>query len=791
MFKSYLKATLRSLWKNKTYSFLNIFGLAIGIVCASVIFLWVEDEVNFDDVHVKKDRLYAVMNNSYYGGDIRTFGSTPGLTGPAIKAEIPGIVNSCRMTDYSPSLLVRTGDKAVYASGRYVDASFFDMFTIPFLEGSSSVAFRDLYSIVISQRTALKFFGQDKNVVGRRIMVDNQQEYVVTGVMKDNPENSSFRFEWVAPFDIYFQQHREQLSVWTNSSPLTYVELAPNVAPDVVNGRLHGFLQQKVKEATNRLFLFNMNDWHLYGTFKNGEQAGGRITYVRMFSLLAWIILLIACINFMNLSTARSEKRAREVGVRKVMGANKKGLIAQFIGEAILMAALGCILALLILVIVLPAASALVGKTLAIGLDKPVHITALIVITLFCGIAAGSYPALYLSSFNPVVVLKGIGFKIGGAGFIRKGLVVLQFTISIVLIISTVIIYQQISHVKSRDIGFRKERLLSIDLKGKMLNNYPGIRQELLNTGMIESVALSDHPTLYDGNNTSGLKWAGKPENSNILISTRLASPGFISTMGMELVDGKDFNEGSADSTGIIITSSLATKMGEGSAVGKKIEMPLGQGSSMFLTVVGVVKDYVYGNMYSTPDPVLFYNMPQFANVMYLRMKAAARPEDAVVAIERVITSANPGYPFEYTFVDDQFNNMFQTEMLINRLSRVFALLAVIISCLGLFGLAAYTAERRTREIGIRKVLGASVAGITTLLSKEFLRLVLIACGVAFPFAWWAMSVWLQQYPYRVSVHWWVFLLAGLAAVVISLITISFQSVRAALMNPVKSLRSE
>jgi len=664
------------------------------------------------------------------------------------------------------------------------------MFTLPFVEGNAKTVFKDVNAIVITQKTAKKFFGDDKNIVGRRVKVDNQQEYEITGVVKDLPENSTLQFDWVLPFQIYFQQRKESLSDWLSNSPYTYVELEPNADPAAIDKKLYNFIQQKNPQAINHLFLFSMNDWRLRGNFENGKQVGGRITYVRMFSLIAWIILLIACINFMNLATARSEKRAREVGVRKVMGAGKRGLIAQFIGEALLMAVFSCTLAVLIIWMILPAANALMGKNLSLGLQEPVHILALLGITLICGLVAGSYPSLYLSSFNPVAVLKGLKTKTGGAAFTRKGLVVLQFSISIMLIICTAIIYQQIQHVKNRDLGFNKEHLLSIDLKANMLNNFSAIRQDLLNTGMVENVALSDHPTIYGGNNTGALKWQGKPENSDILISTRLASSGFISTMGMQLVEGRDFNEANTDSLNVIITSSMAKMMGAGSALGKKIEAPT-NGPTLFLTVTGVVKDYVYGDMYASPDPVMFYNMTAFGNIMYLRLKGTADPVKAIAAIEKVITKANPGYPFEYTFVDDQFNEMFQAEMLVNRLSRVFAGLAIIISCLGLFGLAAYTAERRTKEIGIRKVLGASVAGITSLLSRDFLQLVIISCAVAFPLAWWAMSSWLQQYAYRVSIHWWVFLLAGIAAVIISLITISFQSVRAALANPVKSLKAE
>jgi predicted permease len=791
MFKNYLKATLRTLWKNKTYSFLNIFGLAMGIVCAGIIFLWLEDEVNFDSIHVKKNRLYSLQANWNYDGDIRTFGSTPGLTGPVVKEEIPGIANACRMTDFAPSLLLGTGEKAVYASGRYVDPSFFDMFTLSFLEGSAATAFQDLHTLVITQKTARKLFGVEKSVVGRRVRVDKGQEYVVSGVLADLPQNSSIQFEWVAPFDIYFQQNKERLSSWTSNAPFTYVELEPHADPEAINKRLYDFIQHKAPQAINHLFLFSMNDWRLYGKFENGKQVGGRITYVRMFSLIAWIILFIACINFMNLATARSEKRAREVGVRKVMGAGKRGLIIQFIGEALLMATFACVLAVIIMMLVLPAANTLMDKGLTLGLNRPVHIIALVMITLLCGLVAGSYPSLYLSSFNPVSVLKGLHVKTGGATFVRKGLVVLQFSVSIILIICTVIIYQQIEHVKNRELGFKKEKLVSISMNGNMLNNYSAIRQELLNTGVIENVALSDHPAIYGGNNTNSLTWSGKPENNEVLISMRLASPQFIATMGMQLTEGRDFDEGNTDGQNVIITSSLAKMMGKGSALGKKLEMPREDAPSMFMTVIGVVKDYVYGDMYSSPDPVVFYNMPGFATLIYLRLKPTADPASTITAIEKVIAKNNPGYPFDYAFVDDQFNGMFQAEMLVNRLSRVFALLAIIISCLGLFGLAAYTAERRTKEIGIRKVLGASAAGIATLLSKDFLQLVIISCAVAFPLAWWAMSSWLQQYAYRVPIHWWVFVLAGIAAIIISLVTISFQSIKAALVNPVKSLKAE
>ena len=450
MLRNFFRTTLRNLWKNKGYSFLNIFGLAIGIACAALIFLWVENEVNWDSFNVKKDRLYYVRENQKYETYTATFGSTPGLLAPAMQTEIPGIANTCRTSEGQMSFLFTIGDKSVYASGKYAEPSLFSMFTLPFMQGNAKTAFAQLYSLVITEKTAKKFFGNEKNVIGKTVRVDNKKDYVVTGVLKDIPENSSMQFEWVAPFEIWFQQS-DWLHVWGNNSLSTYVELKPGVNSASVNKLLYNFIQKREPTSIARPFLFSMNDWHLYDQFENGKQTGGgRIEYVRMFSIIAWIILFIACINFMNLATARSEKRAREVGVRKVLGAGKKKLIVQFMGEALFMAMLAAIAAVIIILFALPAFNTLVQKNLSLSLNNPVHISALLLVTFVCGLIAGSYPSLYLSSFNPVFVLKGLKLKSGSATLVRKGLVVLQFAVSIVLIICTIIIYQQIQHVKSR-----------------------------------------------------------------------------------------------------------------------------------------------------------------------------------------------------------------------------------------------------------------------------------------------------------------------------------------------------
>jgi putative ABC transport system permease protein len=794
MFKNFFKTTIRSLLRNKGYSFLNIFGLAIGIACAGLIFLWVQDEVNWDQFNTKKDSLYRIRENQKYDTYVATFGSTPAPMGPAMQQEIPGVANTCRIIGYNTKLIT-IGNKSMYAFPNYADASLFRMFTFPFVQGNARTAFTQLYSMVVTQSTAKKFFGDEKNIVGKTVRVDNKQDYVITGVIKDIPKNSTIQFEWVAPFEIWWNENKSWAQSWGNNDLDTYVELKPNVNTASINKILYNFIQQREPKSNARPFLFSAHDWHLRDEFDNGIQTGGgRITYVYLFSVIAWIILLIACINFMNLATARSEKRAREVGVRKVLGSGKRMLIFQFIGEAILMAVLSAIVAVIIMVLLLPAFNLLVQKNLVLGLNNPLHLSALIIITLVCGLVAGSYPSLYLSSFNPVFVLKGMKMKGSSAAFIRKGLVVLQFGISIILIISTIVIYQQIQHVKNRSLGFNKNNLLQVDMNSEMTKNYEAVQQDLLSTGLIDNIAVSNYNTLYGGNNTGGLVWEGKKTNNEVLISQRYVSPGYMKASGIKILEGRDLVETDSVQSkklNVLITQSLEKLMGNNTAVGKTLHWD-GDPRGVVVNVVGVVNDYVYGDMYGKPDPVMFFcvNTSDASN-MYVRLKPNTNVETAIKKIEVVIKKDNPSYPFTYHFVDDQFNQMFQNEQLISKLSRVFATLAIIISCLGLFGLGAYTAERRIKEIGIRKVLGASVMQVTEMLSKDFIKLVGIACLIAFPISYWAMNKWLQSFAYRINIGWWIFVVAGLAAIFIALATVSFQAIKAAIANPVKSLRTE
>ncbi|MGN7786074.1 ABC transporter permease [Niabella sp. 22666] len=795
MFNNYIKTIFRNLWKNKGYSFLNIFGLAIGITCAGFIFLWVEHEVSYDQYHAKKDKLYEVMTNQTYGAQTSTFSSTPLPLGPALQAEIPGIANTCRIADKGTKQLLTVGDKSLFALGAYADASIFSMFSFQFTEGNAKTAFSEPHSLVITQGTAEKFFGSSKNIVGKTIRVDNNTEYAVSGVIKNLPTTSTIGFDWVAPFAVWYNLNQSLAQAWGNNCLQTFVELKEGITAASVNKSISNMIKKKEPEATVVPILWAMNDWHLKSEFKNGVQTGGgKIEYVRMFSIIAWIILIIACINFMNLSTAQSEKRAREVGVRKVLGAGKRKLVVQFIAETLFMAFLSAFIAVLLMALLLPTFNLLVQTNLSLGITNPAHMVSIVAIALICGLIAGSYPSFYLSSFNPVSVLKGIRAKTGSATFIRKGLVILQFSISIILIVSTVIIFRQIQHVKSRNLGFNKNNLVQIDMNDEIRKNYAAIDQNLLNTNVIEHIGLADYNNLYGGNNTGGLAWSGKPDNDKTLISTRGINPGFFDAYGMQLVSGKNFvttDSAQTDNPNIIITRSLEKKMGNGSALGKKIYWDGNSEGGQF-TVVGVVNDYIYGDMYAQPDPVIFYctNMSSLNN-MYLRLKPGVDIEQAISKITAAIKPHTPSYPVASRFVDEQFNQMFRNEQLISTLSRIFAALAILISCLGLFGLSAYTAEKRKKEIGIRKVLGANITGITRLLSKEFLLLVAISCLIAYPIAWLLMNRWLQNYSYRTEVNLWVFLIAGGMAMLLTIITVSFQAIKAAIANPVKSLRNE
>ena len=787
MIKNYFKTTMRSLLKNRGYSFLNITGLAIGIACASLIFLWVQDELTFNHNYQKKDQLYTIYENQTYNGKTSTFHATPGPMAKVLKAEIPGIKNAARTSGFGDELFA-LGDKVINEKGSYADAEIFSMLQLPFVYGNASGAFKELHSVVINETMSKKFFG-DQNPIGKSLKVNNEQEFTVTGVFKDLPKNSTLQFHWLAPM-ANIDHKQPWMVMWGANWARTYVELEPNASLAAVNKKLSNFIASKTQKTnTTVCFLFGMNDWNLHNNFVDGKMTGGRVQYVKLFSFIAWIILLIACINFMNLATARSEQRAKEVGVRKVMGAGKGKLIGQFIGEALIMSFVAVLVAIGLIYIALPAFNNLVQKEMLVNILEPSHLIYLVSISIVTGLLAGSYPAFYLSSFNPITVLKNIKIKSSsGSGFIRQSLVVIQFTVSIVLIIGTVVIYQQIQHVKSRELGYNKDNLVYVNLQGKQGDQFTAIYNDLMKSGIAVNAALSNDRAIEVGSNTDNYSWDGKDASKNPLISWQNVSSQFISTMGIKMVAGRDFNPQSAlDSNYVIINEAFAKQMGKEGRVGGIIR----DGGKKAFQIAGIMKDYLYNDMYGKADPLLIYNHPADTRVLTIRLKNGVNKQDAIVKAGNIVKADSPGYPFDYQFVDNDFDELFKTETLTGSLAGVFAALAVFISCLGLFGLAAYTAERRIKEIGIRKVLGATVAGLTGLLSKDFLKLVCISCIIAFPAAWWAINNWLQSYQYRISIQWWVFAMAGVTALIIALATVSFQAVKAALMNPVKSLRSE
>jgi putative ABC transport system permease protein len=789
MFTNYLKAYLRNLWKNRTYTFLNIIGLAVGITCSTLIFLWIEDEFNWNHQFANRDYLYQIEGNQTYGGTTYTFSATPGPLAPSMKADIPGIANTARFS-WPDRSLFSLDNKPIYEEGQYCDPAFLMMFNLDFIEGNPATALGDIHSLVITREMARAFFG-NTDPLGKTLKMDNADPYTITAVIKDLPANTSFSFHWLGNYQAFYQKN-QWLQYWGSNGLMTFVELKPSGSPTAINKVLTHYVQDKAPGTVMKPFLFPMSQWRLYASFKDGKQdaANGRIQYVRIFTLIAWIILIIACINFMNLATASSERRAREVGVRKVLGAGKGKLVGQFIGESILMSFLAVIVSIGLTALALPAFNTLVEKDLSLGLLNPVHLTALLAIGLICGLLAGSYPSFYLSSFNPVQVLKGLKLKTaGGAVFIRKALVIVQFATSIVFIITTVIIYQQLQYVQHREMGYEKDGLLYMTLQGKMGDHFAAIRNDLVHTGFVKDATLSNHTVLALYSNTGDFDWPGKDPNKQVLTTMENASPQYLSTMGMQLAAGRNFHEIAAqDSNNIIINEAFAHIISKDNVIGSLITRNNGQEK---YRVVGVVKDFVYNDMYQGPAPLILFCSPANTSFLTVRLKTGADVPKALAAIGSVIKTNNPGYPFEYKFVDAEFENQFKTETLTGRLSGIFAALAVFISCLGLFGLAGYAAERRTKEIGVRKVLGASITGLTSLLSADFLKLVLISWVIATPIAVLIMQNWLKSYAYRTGISWVVFVMAGAGALVIALLTVSFITIKASLANPIKSLRTE
>lgn len=786
MFQTYFITAIRSLKKNLSFSILNIAGLAIGIACAGLIFLWVKDELTLNDYFKNQKHLHRINNTQTYDGETFVFNSTPGPLADAIKVEIPGIKNATRMS-WKMSMPFTKDENSITEQGYFVDPSFLEMLHFEFLQGNPTTALSDMKCLVITDEMARRLFGKE-DALGKEVRTEKNELFKVSAIIKKLPANTSFDISWLAPFKN-FEVTNDWIKHWGNNGVLTLVETEDNANIKNINDQLYGFIQTKGPSYISRLSLYPMTRWNLYGQFdKTGKEVEGNIKYVRLFSIIAWIILVIACINYMNLSTARSDQRSREVGVRKVLGADKKDLRTQFLAESIIMSFAATILAVLIMILVLPSFSTLVEKNLNFRFTDWSNWALFVGIALVCGLIAGSYPAFYLASFNPISALKGVKKREGSAGFIRKGLVIMQFTVSIVLIIATVIIYKQIIHGKDRDLGYNKNNLIYAQLQGTMKEQFSALRNELLNTGVVENAGMSADFILNYGSNTGDFQWPGKDPNKQILVTMGRVNPTLIPTVGYQIIEGRNFyDDPTVDSSAVIINETMARLLNTDKVIGTKIS----DGDADYATVVGVVKDFVYNDIYSSPAPVIFHSYPSMTNFMFVRVKDNLPIRKSVDAVTATIKKMNPGYPVDVKFLNADFEKYFEKETLIGRLAWIFSALAILISCLGLFGLSAYTAEKRSKEIGIRKVLGANEGRLAALLSKDFLVLVAISCLVAFPLAWWVMTSWLKDFEYRITISWTIFLMAGLAAMFIALTTVSFQAIRTAMKNPVVSIKSE
>ncbi len=788
MIKNFIKTALRNLWKTKGYSFLNIFGLAVGIAAASLIFLWVENQLNFNDNFANKKDIYIVKSKQTYDGATYVFESTPGPFAQSIAKEIPGIKHAVRISWNSP-MLFSVGDNNIFQNGVYADGSIADVLSLAFLEGDRKTAFDQVNNIVLSETAAKKLFG-NRPALGKTVKTNNSEPFIIAGVIKDLPKNSSYDFQWLIPFKK-FEAGQDFLKNWGNNSVQTLVQVEDNANVDQINKQMMDFVKHKTNgEVTfSQNFLYPMERWITYNQFDNsGIEKEGGIKNIRLFTFIAWVVLLIACINFMNLATARSEKRAKEVGMRKVVGASRKSLIMQFLGESLVLAIISSLVAILLIYIFIGPFNTMIGQDLQVTILAPSHLLFLMTITLVCGLFAGSYPAFFLSAFKPLSSIKGAKQKTGSGSLIRKGLVVVQYSASVVLIISTIIIYQQIQHNKNRDLGFDKSQVLTTALQGNMAKHLPLIKNQLLATGVVQEVGVSDMSILNIYSNSSGFSWDGKDPNASILIGMLRADEGLIPALDLKLSDGRNFHQNFVgDSTSVVINEAFAKLIKKDGLVAGNI---INYGEEK-LTIAGVVKNFVYNNVYADPEPMLFLPMNRDNGIMTIKTKAGINLPDAIQQIEKVIVKNNPSFPFDYKFLDDSFNTKFQAELFVQRLSSVFAIMSIIISCLGLFGLAAFATEQRAKEISIRKVLGASVSGLIQMLNREFVILVAISCIIAFPIAWVIMSKWLTNYVHHVQISWTIFVISALAAIVIALLTISSQAFKAAIANPTKTLRDQ
>ena len=785
MLKNHLIVAWRNLLRNKSFSVINLAGLTIGMAATMLILLWVYTEKSWDKQYKKYHSTYHVMSNRNFNGEINTGPDMMFPLARTAKASLPEVENAA-VVSFPNRIIFTVGDKILTKNTLNTTTDFFNIFSFDFVEGDAS-AIQDPDALVFTESTAKAFFGNTP-AVGKTVKVNNDRNAIVKAVVKDIPASSTIQFEALIPFNPSSKSVQAAEQEWVNCGDRVFITTRAGTNIASLEQKMLQLIKTNTKgenpTTKGSLILHPMEKWRLYEEFKDGKNTGGRIQYVSLFIWIALIILAIACVNFMNLSTARSEKRAKEVGIRKTLGSGRAQLLIQFITESLLLSITAAILAMGLVYVLLPLFSQLLNQPIRIPYQEPALWLILAGITVITGLLAGSYPAFYLSGFQPVKVLKGSFLPARGVLLPRKILVTAQFIVSIVLVSATMIIYQQLQFVKKRDLGYSPNNLLTINGSPATDKSFEAIRNDLMQTGMVAAVNRTSSPPTNIFGFTSGVKAVNAPASNNLIIGFMFTDVDLTKTLNARIVAGRDFRLG--DSLGVIFNKEAIKLMGLTNPIGAPVTW-----AGRNMEIVGVVDNMVMGSPYESAAPLMFKYENKWSRYLNVRLTEKADPRKAVASIENIYKKYSPAFPFEFRFVDDAFNEKFNTEQLISRLSVIFAGLGIFICCLGLFGLVSSSIERRKKEIGIRKVLGANLQQLLLLLSKEFLYLVAIAFLIAIPVAWWTMHRWLENFSYRTSISLLVFILVGLGMLLIALVTVSMNATKAALTNPVKTLRSE
>ncbi|WP_106791550.1 ABC transporter permease [Aquimarina sp. Aq78] len=774
---------LRNIKKYKSTFLINTIGLSSGLACVLLIYLWVNDELKVDKFHDKDSRLYQVMVNNEQLNEINTWNGTPANLPKALNEEVPEIEIAVGGTDpdWSMGFDLSVEDKKLKAIGKFAGNEYFKLFSYDLIDGQIDNALSENNSIVISESLAQKLFNTTEDVIGKTIdwkSLNIESPATITAIFSDPPTNSTDQFDFILPFGLYKYVYGEG---WENPNSVTYVLLKEGTDLESVNAKLAGFMKTKVTDTKTSLFLAKYSDNYLFGRYENGRQSGGRIDYVRLFSIIALFILAIACINFMNLSTAKASRRIKEIGIKKAIGAAKNTLIVQYLGESVLLSFLSLFVAILIVILFLPQFNQLTGKQILLRYDTS-HVMIALGIAFFTGIVSGSYPSLYLSKFKPATILKGKLNRSISEFWIRKGLVVFQFTLSVILIASVLVVYKQMQFVHNKNLGYEKDNILLFDREGKTVEGLDTFLLEVKNIpGIINASAITN-----DILNAPGVdfKWAGQTSENNF--SRFIVHYDFIETLGVELKEGRSFSRDFSDKESQIVLNETAVDiMGFKEPIGKKAKV-----WGKDVQIVGVVNDFHYKSLYEKVGPMFFHLDSSYLTNIVVKIKAG-KEKETIAKLEHFYSQFNPGYVLEYKFLDQSYQKLYESENKVAVLSRYFAGIAILISCLGLLGLAAFTAEKKRKEISVRKVLGQSSTQVMLLLSKEFAKLVLVAILIALPVAYVLTSNWLSSFAYKIPLHFWYFASAGLIVMLIAMLTVGIQAIQAANKNPIHALREE